>query len=341
MPALINKTMSLLSKIKTLFLLKTLKVISVIFLFIFLIVIFYPFSENYFSIPHYKNITIEVLREIIIQNDESNNIVAGITISNSTPQVMNYKFKLLKVETNIKPYKTNNNSIFYQLTIPGHDRVFFTQKYYIALYDQLEINPSIVSCDKITPDITTSNPAPVKISNKIYKLTKQITSGYSDNYSKAREIFKYIINHMRYTYNYKYAHKGSLSALSTGRGLCEDYASLFVAMAQSVSIPCRYNDGFRISSLNNHYEVLDSCGHAWPEIRLKNGKWLPIEATQNELPVRFAINLAKFNLNRAFKNLFGIYLYIDLNEKITYPTDKKITTQSFYLIRKVPYIKSK
>jgi len=86
-------------------------------------------------------------------------------------------------------------------------------------------------------------------------------------------------------------------------------------MAQAVGLPCRYDYGIRISQLTNSYQEI-STGHAWPEIELKGGQWMPIEATQNDPNTRRSIDWLKANLDRAFRNSYGIYIRLDTGSQV-------------------------
>ncbi len=122
--------------------------------------------------------------------------------------------------------------------------------------------------------------APVIVSK-----AQQLTEGLEDDYYKAKAIFEFVNTYMTYDESDRYRNKGAVSALTTGRGVCEDYATLFTALCRSVGIPSRVVEGYRFDRspnalLNHQWVNADLNGHAWAEFYLKDYGWIPVEVTQ-------------------------------------------------------------
>lgn len=114
----------------------------------------------------------------------------------------------------------------------------------------------------------------------IINKAKELTNGCVDDYSKIRNIFEFVNMNITYDVSEKYRNKGALSALKTGRGVCEEYASLFVALCRASNIPARVIAGYNVGDmLEGEEKNADSLAHAWAEVYLKDFGWLPIEAT--------------------------------------------------------------
>ena len=69
--------------------------------------------------------------------------------------------------------------------------------------------------------------------------------------------------------------------LETGRGVCQDYAHVMIAIARSWGVPCRYVSGYLDdASLNTGTSV---GTHAWVECLLPDVGWLGFDPTNNAL----------------------------------------------------------
>ena len=113
---------------------------------------------------------------------------------------------------------------------------------------------------------------------------KELTEDIASDYKKAEAIFEFINVNIEYDTSEKYANQGSVSALENKRGVCEEFATLFVAMCRSVNIPSRAVEGYWIQ-----YEEKDYSGekkeekvyipHVWAEIYLQDFGWVPVDPT--------------------------------------------------------------
>lgn len=127
----------------------------------------------------------------------------------------------------------------------------------------------------ISPEdkIQSSNP---EIVNK----SKELFSGITNPYYKAKKAFEFVNNYM--TYDYDYGNQGALSALETGRGVCEDYSELFTALLRASGVPARVATGFRTSTSDFSASSIDADNgyrHAWPEFYLPEYGWIVVEPT--------------------------------------------------------------
>jgi hypothetical protein len=103
---------------------------------------------------------------------------------------------------------------------------------------------------------------------------KQLTQGKTTDEAKVQAIYNYIVSNVKY--DYKLAANvtpdyipNSSNTLTTKKGICYDYASLFATMLRSEGIPTKLVMG------NTSYV---STYHAWNEVFL-NGKWVTVDTT--------------------------------------------------------------
>ncbi|WP_058300816.1 transglutaminase-like domain-containing protein [Gorillibacterium timonense] len=107
------------------------------------------------------------------------------------------------------------------------------------------------------------------------KLAEELTKSAKTDEEKAKAIYSYIIK--KINYDNKLAASGVTSdylpdadrTLSTSKGICYDYASLYAVMLRSQKIPAKLMMG--TSSYVKEY-------HAWNEVLL-NGKWVTVDTT--------------------------------------------------------------
>lgn len=130
---------------------------------------------------------------------------------------------------------------------------------------------------------------------KIIALAKELTDGISSDYKKAQAIFEYVNTNLEYNTSSNYANKGSISALETKKGVCEEFATLYAALCRAVDIPCRLVEGFRYEKklvkesdvvLDNdtgeyvmsepvyEYEIIN---HVWNEVYFDDYGWVPVD----------------------------------------------------------------
>ena len=74
---------------------------------------------------------------------------------------------------------------------------------------------------------------------------------------------------------------GGAEALATRRGVCQDFAHIFIALAREAGIPARYVSGylFRRTEEENRHE---DATHSWVECYLPSLGWCGFDPTNNE-----------------------------------------------------------
>ena len=119
---------------------------------------------------------------------------------------------------------------------------------------------------------------------------KELTEGITTDYKKAQAIFEYVNVNMSYDTSTMYANKGSISALKSMRGVCEEFTTLFVAMCRALDIPARAVEGYKLEDVYASGDTNNKSGddlylgkgiinHVWAEIYLAEFGWVPVEPT--------------------------------------------------------------
>ena len=67
--------------------------------------------------------------------------------------------------------------------------------------------------------------------------------------------------------------------LETGRGVCQDYAHLMIAIARSWGVPARYVSGYLNPTDQSNEQMPGNATHAWVECRLPELGWIGFDPT--------------------------------------------------------------
>lgn len=111
-------------------------------------------------------------------------------------------------------------------------------------------------------------------SDKAIVKAKQLTQGKTTDEEKVKAIYNYVVANVQYDYSLASSVANDYipninNTLTSNKGICYDYASLFAAMLRSVNVPAKLVMGN--TSYVKQY-------HAWNEVLL-NGKWVTIDTT--------------------------------------------------------------
>ena len=70
-------------------------------------------------------------------------------------------------------------------------------------------------------------------------------------------------------------------ALEARRGVCQDFAHIFIALARPLGIPTRYVSGYLYRDAASHDRSTDGATHAWVEAFLPEIGWIGFDPTNN------------------------------------------------------------
>lgn len=72
-------------------------------------------------------------------------------------------------------------------------------------------------------------------------------------------------------------------ALSSHRGVCQDFSNIMIALGRDLGIPCRYVSGYLYHRDEYHDRSAQDASHAWVEALLPDLGWVGFDPTNNLL----------------------------------------------------------
>jgi transglutaminase-like putative cysteine protease len=89
--------------------------------------------------------------------------------------------------------------------------------------------------------------------------------------------------HKRFEYSPKSTRVDSPidDALSSRRGVCQDFAHVLIALVRRLGIPCRYVSGYLFQPADGAARSFDGATHAWIEAWLPGLEWVGFDPTHN------------------------------------------------------------
>jgi len=119
----------------------------------------------------------------------------------------------------------------------------------------------------------------VPLMGAIAQLAKENTAGDATTIEKARHIYDYIVNTMRYDKSGEGWGRGdAVWACTSKRGNCTDFHSLFIGMMRASGIPARFEIGFPLPISQTEGEIPGY--HCWAEFYLDGVGWVPVDASE-------------------------------------------------------------
>lgn len=127
---------------------------------------------------------------------------------------------------------------------------------------------------------------PDSVPERVRDLAEEITMGQESAYDKAVAIERYLrkLPYNDFITGPAAGQDGVDYFLFEAReGYCDYYSSAMVVMLRSVGVPARYVRGYSQGSREEGvYHILESDGHAWPEVFFPAYGWIEFEPTAGE-----------------------------------------------------------
>ena len=117
-------------------------------------------------------------------------------------------------------------------------------------------------------------PEPGEVHPQIRRQARLLTWRHTSLADKAHQLLEFTHGHIRYDKDSAHRNSDALTALEEAEGVCEDYALLFVALAEAVGIESRVVYGYRYSAGRDAWER-----HAWVEFVNDEDQWVPADPT--------------------------------------------------------------
>ena len=309
------------------------------------------------SISFADDTSYTVKKEMVFKNNKKYELTGGfIEISlgsfNFTQYQKDVSFKITPTPDKITEDEFGNKYAYYDTTgmRPGIE---------FKVTIEREVEPS-----KFSPEVSVRSNATVtedldiyvkpqerveSDNAKIIAKAKELTEDISSDYKKALALFEFVNTQLEYDTNSSYANKGAIAALESKRGVCEEFASLYVALCRAINIPARVVEGYKIDKQDveqedgeyvTEYSIIN---HAWAEIYLDDYGFLPVEPTIIYMvgKERVAYTNAFLKIEDAMYIPTGIYNYAKANRTMQYVVetsfDEKLLLTSDIPIIKMPF----
>ncbi|MEW6008149.1 MAG: transglutaminase domain-containing protein [Candidatus Omnitrophota bacterium] len=118
----------------------------------------------------------------------------------------------------------------------------------------------------------------VPVDENFKKTADAVIEGKKDDLVRARALYDYIIDSMRYMkYGPGWGKGDAVYACNIRAGNCSDYHSLFMSLTRAVGIPVRFAIGVAIPSERSNGGI--DGYHCWVEFYAE-GKWYPVDISE-------------------------------------------------------------
>jgi transglutaminase-like putative cysteine protease len=139
-----------------------------------------------------------------------------------------------------------------------------------------ELDSYYTSYTKATETIDANN-------QEIIKRANELASGEDDLIKVLHKIGEFVYSEITYdnseTFNLVSGTKKASWVLSNKIGVCDEYSTLFIALARALRIPAKYVSGVAYTN----YQNLNNWGpHAWAEVYIPNYGWMTYDVTYGQ-----------------------------------------------------------
>ncbi|HAZ38069.1 MAG TPA: transglutaminase [Clostridiaceae bacterium] len=178
--------------------------------------------------------------------------------------------KILSTSPNIKlisPEDYPQRTVYFEEKVKGEDAFTVEYSYENHIkYNKLNYN----NVSSIQPDFCTEEKLPhIAFTPYLIKLTQEVTGNETNPLKKARKIYDYITQNVRYSFMREYAAFTNIpeyAALNL-KGDCGVQALLFITMCRIAKIPARWQSGLYVTPFSI------GC-HDWAEFYIAPYGWL-------------------------------------------------------------------
>jgi len=132
--------------------------------------------------------------------------------------------------------------------------------------------------------------------SELYELSEYAMSFVKRNNNKVYDV----LNDINQTIFKEYAYITGSTSLSTTpyevyvnkRGVCQDFANLFICLARLLNVPARYRVGYIYTGTDYENKVQSDATHAWVEVYLPLTGWIGFDPTNGCLASKNHIRVA-------------------------------------------------
>lgn len=114
----------------------------------------------------------------------------------------------------------------------------------------------------------------VEVSPEIWRLALDATSGVTDTWQASLALMQAVNTQLKYEPNSTTVHTHASDVLRDGRGVCQDFAHVTIALCRALKIPALYVSGYLATETA-------SATHAWMEVLIPGHGWRGLDPTHN------------------------------------------------------------
>jgi transglutaminase-like putative cysteine protease len=114
----------------------------------------------------------------------------------------------------------------------------------------------------------------VEILPETWKLALDATDGIDDAWLAVLAMMKFVHGHLKYESNSTHVHTHMNDVLKDRRGVCQDFAHVFIGLCRALKIPARYVSGYLATEVA-------SATHAWAEVFVPGHGWRGLDPTHD------------------------------------------------------------
>lgn len=166
------------------------------------------------------------------------------------------------------------NSILYIKLLPEHSNQKFALNYKVVRQEKGPYQKADIDLAKYLESTEL-----IPVGDRFGILAEEIIIKKQANtpLTKARALYDYVIDNVRYAKQGKYGTGDANFACDSKSGNCTEFHSLFISLARSAGIPSRFAVGAAIPSARNEGGV--DGYHCWAEFYV-DGKWWPVDISE-------------------------------------------------------------
>jgi transglutaminase-like putative cysteine protease len=139
----------------------------------------------------------------------------------------------------------------------------------LCSFEKMKEAPNIERCfDYLQPSRF------VEISPETWKLALDVTADVDDAWLAVLALMKFVYGHLKYEPNSTHVHTHMSEVLADRRGVCQDFAHVFLGLCRALKIPARYVSGYLATETA-------SATHAWAEVFVPGHGWRGLDPTHN------------------------------------------------------------
>jgi transglutaminase-like putative cysteine protease len=114
----------------------------------------------------------------------------------------------------------------------------------------------------------------VELSPEAWKLAVDAAEGLDDAWLAALALMEFVFGYLKYESYSTHVHTHMVEVMKDRRGVCQDFAHLFIGLCRALKIPARYVSGYLATEKA-------SATHAWVEVFIPGQGWRGLDPTHN------------------------------------------------------------